>query len=56
MENETRLNIKLPETLLNRVKQVAKKRGLTVSALTRLLLIDYVESIENGQKNSTSKI
>lgn len=55
MENETRLNIKLTEDLLIRVKQVARKKGLTVSALTRLLLIDYVESIENERKNSESK-
>ena len=55
MENETRLNIKLTEDLLVRVKQAARKKGLTVSALTRLLLIDYVESIENERKNSESK-
>lgn len=55
MENETRLNIKLTEDLLLRVKQAARKKGLTVSALTRLLLIDYVESIENERKNSESK-
>lgn len=55
MENETRLNIKLTEDLLIRVKQVARKKGLTVSALTRLLIIDYVESIENERKNSESK-
>lgn len=55
MENETRLNIKLTEDLLIRVKQAARKKGLTVSALTRLLLVDYVESIENERKNSESK-
>ena len=55
MEKETRLNIKLTEDLLIKVKQAAKRKGLTVSALTRLLLIDYVESIENERKNSESK-
>lgn len=52
MEKETRLNIKLTEDLLIKVKQAARQKGLTVSALTRLLLINFVESIENERKNS----
>lgn len=55
MENEVRLNIKLTADLLTRVKAVAKERQLTVSSLTRLLLIDYVENFENERKNLKSK-
>ena len=51
MENEVRLNIKITADLLNRVKAAAKEKQLTVSALTRLLLVNYVERIENERKN-----
>lgn len=46
MENEVRLNIKLPESLLEAVKQKVKEKenGLTVSSVTRLLLTNYVNS------------
>ena len=50
MENEVRLNIKITADMLNRVKAVAKEKQLTVSALTRLLLINYVERIENERQ------
>ena len=52
MENEVRLNIKLTADLLERIKVVAKAKQLTVSSLTRLLLINYVENFENGRKNT----
>ena len=55
MENEVRLNIKITADLMNRVKAVAKEKQLTVSSLTRLLLINYVERIENERKDSESK-
>ena len=55
MENEVRLNIKLTANLLARVKTAAKEKQLTVSALTRLLLVNYVERIENERKNTESK-
>ena len=55
MENEVRLNIKITADLLNRVKAVAKEKQLTVSSLTRLLLINYVENFENGRKNTESE-
>lgn len=56
MENEARLNIKLTADLLERVKKVAKEKQLTVSSLTRLLLVNYVERIENERQNTEGKI
>lgn len=55
MENEVRLNIKITADLLERIKRVAKEKQLTVSSLTRLLLINYVERIENERQNTESK-
>lgn len=50
MKNEVRLNVKLSAELLERVKVVAEKKHLSVSALTRLLLVNYVESYENEER------
>lgn len=55
MENEVRLNIKLTADLLERIKTAAKAKQLTVSSLTRLLLINYVETFENERKNTEGK-
>lgn len=55
MENEVRLNIKLTAELLERIKVAAKAKQLTVSSLTRLLLINYVENFESGQENTGPK-
>lgn len=55
MENEVRLNIKLTADLLERIKKVAKEKQLTVSSLTRLLLVNYVERIENERQSIESK-
>ena len=55
MQNEVRLNVKLSAELLERVKVVAEKKQLTVSALTRLLLVNYVESYENEERLRQSK-
>ena len=55
MENEVRLNIKITADLLDKVKVAAKEKQLTVSSLTRLLLINYVENFENERKNTESK-
>ena len=52
MENEVRLNIKITADLLQRVKVAAREKQLTVSSLTRLLLINYVENFENERQNS----
>lgn len=55
MKDEVRLNVKLSADLLARVKAIAEKKGLNVSALTRLLLINYVEKCENEERLNTSK-
>lgn len=55
MENEVRLNIKLTADFLERIKKVAKEKQLTVSSLTRLLLVNYVERTENERQNSEGK-
>jgi metal-responsive CopG/Arc/MetJ family transcriptional regulator len=55
MENEVRLNIKLTADLLEKVKKAAKEKQLTVSSLTRLLLVNYVEQNESERKNTESK-
>ena len=52
MENEVRLNIKITADMMNRVKAVAKEKQLTVSSLTRLLLINYVENFERERQNT----
>lgn len=41
MENEARLNIKLPADLLAEVKLIAEEKDLTVSTLVRNLLLHY---------------
>lgn len=58
MKDEVRLNVKLSADLLERVKTIAEKKGLNVSSLTRLLLVNYVETFENeeGFKQSKSKV
>ena len=55
MENEVRLNITITAELLARIKAVAKEKQLTVSSLTRLLLINYVENFERERQNTESK-
>lgn len=55
MENEVRLNIKITADMMNRVKAVAREKQLTVSSLTRLLLINYVENFERERQNTESK-
>lgn len=55
MENEVRLNIKLPESLLEAAKQKAKENELTVSSLTRLLLTNYINSNELLVSNNNCK-
>ena len=55
MENEVRLNIKLTAELLGRIKTAAKEKQLTVSSLTRLLLINYVENFERERQSTESK-
>lgn len=55
MENEVRLNIKITAELLARIKAVAKEKQLTVSSLTRLLLINYVENFEHERQITKDK-
>lgn len=55
MENEVRLNIKITADMMNRIKAVAKEKQLTVSSLTRLLLINYVENFERERQSTESK-
>lgn len=55
MKDEVRLNIKLSADLLKKVKAVAERKGLNVSALTRLLLINYVEKCENEENERLDK-
>ena len=55
MKDEVRLNVKLSMDLLERVKTAAEKKGLNVSSLTRLLLVNYVEKCENEERLSQSK-
>ena len=55
MKNEVRLNVKLSAELLDRVKVVAEKKQLNVSALTRLLLVNYVENFENDERLKQGK-
>ena len=56
MKNEVRLNVKLSAELLERIKAIAEKKQLNVSALIRLLLVNYVESYENEERPRRSKI
>ena len=55
MKDEVRLNVKISAELLKRIKIVAERKGLNVSALTRLLLVNYVENCENGENERLDK-
>ena len=55
MKDEVRLNVKISADLLKRIKVVAERKGLNVSALTRLLLVNYVENCENGENERPDK-
>lgn len=55
MKDEVRLNVKISADLLKRIKIVAERKGLNVSALTRLLLVNYVENCENGENERFDK-
>jgi len=55
MQDEVRLNVKISADLLKRIKVVAERKGLNVSALTRLLLINYVENCENAENKRLDK-
>ena len=55
MKDEVRLNVKISADLLKRIKVVAERKGLNVSALTRLLLVNYVENCENGENERLDK-
>ncbi len=52
MKDEVRLNVRISAGLLERVKAVAERKGLNVSALTRLLLVNYVESCKDEESKS----
>lgn len=55
MKDEVRLNVKISAELLKRIKVVAERKGLNVSALTRLLLVNYVENCENEENERLDK-
>ena len=55
MKDEVRLNVKISADLLKRIKVVAERKGLNVSALTRLLLVNYVENCENEENERLGK-
>ena len=55
MKDEVRLNVKISAELLKRIKVVAERKGLNVSALTRLLLVNYVEKCEDEERFDKSK-
>ena len=55
MKDEVRLNVKISADLLKRIKVVAERKGLNVSALTRLLLVNYVENCENEESERLDK-
>lgn len=43
---KTKVNIEVPTELLANFKEAAKERELTVSALIRLLMKDYLKGIK----------
>ena len=55
MKDEVRLNVKISAELLKRIKAVAERKGLNVSSLTRLLLVNYVENCENEENERLDK-
>ena len=48
MNKEKRLELKLTVELFEKFKKIADKTQLTVSALLRLLMLDYIKSEENS--------
>ena len=55
MKDEVRLNVKISADLLKRIKVVAERKGLNVSTLTRLLLVNYVEKCEDEENERFDK-
>lgn len=55
MENEVRLNIKITDAYLQQIKQIAKKKGCTVSSIVRTLLADFVEANKLLLDNPTTE-
>lgn len=56
MNNEARLELKLSKELLDALKTEAKKKQITVSALVRLVMLDYLKEQTNGFKADTIKL
>ena len=44
--SKTKVNIAVPTDLLEKFKSAAKERELTVSALIRLLMKEYLKSLD----------
>ena len=44
--SKTKVNIEVPTDLLDKFKSAAKDRELTVSALIRLLMKEYLKSLD----------
>lgn len=56
MENEVRINVKLPADLLAEVKLKAEKNGITVSELVRKFFLAYAEHDNNISCDMTNSI
>lgn len=54
MKDEVRLNVKMPNELLQQIKSLANTKNISVSAFVRLLLINYLEQTkdDNNRKNN----
>jgi hypothetical protein len=48
MNKETRLELKLTLELFEQFKKLADKKQISVSALIRLLMLEYIENEENS--------
>ena len=46
---KTKVNIEVPTDLLTNFRKAAKDRELTVSALIRLLMKEYLKGVENNE-------
>lgn len=42
-ENTERINVFLPPEILTRLKKIASEKGMTVSGLTRLIILEYLK-------------
>jgi predicted DNA binding CopG/RHH family protein len=53
-ETSVVFTVKLPPTLINRVKKFARSKGMTISRVVRTALEEFLARKDHGKKGETS--